>query len=102
MTMEKTFTANCFNPAEAEEWFRRVAIVKTILKNVSFNPAEAEEWFRRNLSKTLERISESFNPAEAEEWFRRRRKCHFPFPLPFVSIQPKPKNGLEELRLYKY
>ena len=39
-----------FNPAEAEEWFRRI-LVQSILTDLNcFNPAEAEEWFRRFLN----------------------------------------------------
>ena len=38
-----------------------------------------------------------FNPAEAEEWFRRYRKNTYRNISTNVSIQPKPKNGLEEV-----
>ena len=37
----------------------------------------------------------SFNPAEAEDGFRSHRACHGSFDYQ-VSIQPKPKTGLED------
>ena len=41
--------------------------------------------------------TQSFNPAEAEEWFRRDlTKNNMKNLGTKVSIQPKPKNGLEE------
>ena len=36
-----------------------------------------------------------FNPAEAEEWFRSWQNSIISLFLKVVSIQPKPKNGLE-------
>ena len=85
----------CFNPAEAEEWFRRAMykLLPTFLTavsiqpkpkngleaacyyfidlfNNSFNPAEAEEWFRSFKFLNNRKSWDCFNPAEAEEWFR--------------------------------
>ena len=40
------------------------------MKFIGFNPAEAEEWFRRDLIKIINKYQLCFNPAEAEEWFR--------------------------------
>ena len=37
-----------FNPAEAEEGFKRVKIKNSEKQLKSFNPAEAEEGFKRN------------------------------------------------------
>ena len=62
----------CFNPAEAEEWFRRQITDEELIFLACFNPAEAEEWFRSLFLTFVETLSYgSFNPAEAEEWFRR-------------------------------
>ena len=36
-----------------------------------FNPAEAEEGFKRRAQQHREMLTESFNPAEAEEGFKR-------------------------------
>ena len=40
-------------------------------------------------------VCAGFNPAEAEEWFRRLPRIVKPVSVGKVSIQPKPKNGLE-------
>ena len=62
-----------FNPAEAEEWFRRVGYAQGYaVHGGGFNPAEAEEWFRSWSSIFSSAMAKSFNPAEAEEWFRRK------------------------------
>ena len=43
-------------------------------------------------------LSWSFNPAEAEDGFRSNKNC-LSFHCFHVSIQPKPKTGLEGYRL---
>ena len=60
-----------------------------------FNPAEAEEWFRSCLANLFNSQFNGFNPAEAEEWFRRISSKLSSLFKYGVSIQPKPKNGLE-------
>ena len=61
-----------------------------------FNPAEAEEGFRRQSDLYFYFYkSEGFNPAEAEEGFRRFKKENPVKAAEIVSIQPKPKKGLE-------
>ena len=62
----------------------------------SFNPAEAEDGFRRWKSKKSDCSNNSFNPAEAEDGFRRKFAASVLLEQR-VSIQPKPKTGLEEL-----
>ena len=62
---------NSFNPAEAEEWFRREIgdAENYISEGVSIQPKPKnglEEIHQEDLSELI-----SFNPAEAEEWFRR-------------------------------
>ena len=37
---------NSFNPAEAEEWFKRATTERAATTERGFNPAEAEEWFK--------------------------------------------------------
>ena len=110
----------CFNPAEAEEWFRSINSdliwgwyrpvsiqpkpkngleegmeFKLLGQRKCFNPAEAEEWFRRKTNLSLLKGNKCFNPAEAEEWFRRLSVNSLWKITVTVSIQPKPKNGLE-------
>ena len=44
-------TETGFNPAEAEEWFRRLPLLLfDLIQYYGFNPAEAEEWFRSEIS----------------------------------------------------
>ena len=44
------------------------------------------------------KLQRRFNPAEAEEWFRSVYQGHQCSKSYKVSIQPKPKNGLEEFQ----
>ena len=88
---------NSFNPAEAEEGFRRGACMPPLSKvGLRFNPAEAEEGFRRTILITTLFLRLSFNPAEAEEGFRSKTSGSGFMEIETVSIQPKPKKGLEE------
>ena len=43
------------------------------LLNICFNPAEAEEGFKRKDNKPMNSFHNSFNPAEAEEGFKRQK-----------------------------
>ncbi len=61
-----------YNPAEAEDGFKVSTITKSIIAQQSFNPAEAEEGFRRTSCMVVHDWRNAF------------------------TIQPKPKNGLEE------
>ena len=59
-----------------------------------FNPAEAEDGFRSNIVSCEARTDGCFNPAEAEDGFRSKVLLNQATRKP-VSIQPKPKTGLE-------
>ena len=115
------------NPAEAEDGFRRICACKPLFtdlsvsiqpkpktgleetkrlsmnsKFLSLNPAEAEDGFRRIVQLIKNVALNSLNPAEAEDGFRRNLERRINSDLP-VSIQPKPKTGLEgNFKLFNY
>ena len=64
----------------------------------SFNPAEAEDGFRSSIDFVFFVKIPGFNPAEAEDGFRRMNFYGQDLDN-IVSIQPKPKTGLEVMAL---
>ena len=74
---------------EVELW------LQTALHVFCLNSAEAEEWFRSFGAERSFWLRQCFNSAEAEGWFRSWQCCWFRSWCTEVSIQPKPKDGLE-------
>ena len=70
------------------------AVTIWYIEQDSFNPAEAEDGFRRTYFLNNYLTINCFNPAEAEDGFRRRFVGREKYEYE-VSIQPKPKTGLE-------
>ena len=88
-----------FNPAEAEDGFRRTAnkIGRFIRLIVSIQPKPKTGLEAIKMDNKLLALA-GFNPAEAEDGFRSIK--HDIVVNTFkVSIQPKPKTGLEEIMI---
>ena len=86
---------DCFNPAEAEDGFRRNQAKACRVATTCFNPAEAEDGFRSMAGKFQIRLLVGFQSSRSRRRVQKLYNMMLVSLIQIVSIQPKPKTGLE-------